>query len=114
MRGICFVKAIAWVSWSQTSQVSKALLEQGLINENILDLPEDQRPEVINDRGRQVKAKSIKKMFEDHHMPQLFARPRTPMIIYLLSPYLARLTSNILADIFHGITKNICIQVSIM
>ena len=24
------------------------------------------------------KAKSIRQMFEDHHMPQLFARPRTP------------------------------------
>ncbi len=47
-------------------------------NENIFDLPEDQRPEVINDRGRQMKAKSIKRMFKDHYMPQLFARPRTP------------------------------------
>ena len=25
-----------------------------------------------------MKAKPIKRMFEDHHMPQLFARPRTP------------------------------------
>lgn len=25
-----------------------------------------------------MKAKSIKRMFEDHHMPQFFARPRTP------------------------------------
>jgi transposase InsO family protein len=25
-----------------------------------------------------MKAKSIKRMFKDHHMPQLFARPRTP------------------------------------
>jgi transposase InsO family protein len=53
-------------------------LEQGLINENILDLPEEQRPEVINDIGRQMKAKPVKKMFEDHCMPQLFSRPRTP------------------------------------
>ncbi len=72
-------KAIAWlVSWHQTAQEARCLLEKGLINENILDLPEDQRPEIINDRGRQMKAKSIKTMFEDHHMPQLFARPRTP------------------------------------
>jgi putative transposase len=72
-------KAISWrISWNQTAKEGKYLLEQGLINENILDLPEDQRPEIINDRGRQMKAKPIKTMFEDHHMPQLFARPRTP------------------------------------
>ncbi len=72
-------KAISWlVSWHQTAQEARCLFEEGLINENILDLPEDQRPEVINDRGRQMKAKSIKTMFADHYMPQLFARPRTP------------------------------------
>ena len=72
-------KAIAWrVSWNQTAEEARYLLEEGLINENILDLPEDQRPEVFNDRGRQMKAKPIKAMFEDHHMAQLFARPRTP------------------------------------
>ena len=72
-------KAISWlISWHQTALEARYLLEEGLINENILDLPEDQRPEIINDRGRQMKAKSIKMMFEDHRMPQLFARPRTP------------------------------------
>jgi len=72
-------KAISWlVSWHQTAREAQRLLEEGLINENILDLPEDERPVVINDRGCQMKAKPIKRMFEDHHMPQLFARPRTP------------------------------------
>ena len=33
---------------------------------------------MVNDRGRQMRAKSIRRMFDDHHMPQLFARPRTP------------------------------------
>ena len=72
-------KAIQWlISWHQRAEEAKLLLECGLIDENILDLPERDRPEIINDRGRQMKAKSIKKLFEDHHMPQLFARPRTP------------------------------------
>ena len=72
-------KAISWlVSWHQTAREARYLLEGALINENILDLPEDQRPEIINDRGRQMKAKTIKRMFEDHYMPQLFSRPRTP------------------------------------
>jgi putative transposase len=72
-------KVIQWlVSWHQTAEEARNLLEGGLIAENILDFPEDQRPEILNDRGRQMKAKSIKRMFEDHQMPQLFARPRTP------------------------------------
>ena len=72
-------KAIQWrISWVQTAEQARLLLESGLGQENILDLPEDQRPEVINDRGRQMKAKPIKNLFEEHGMPQLFARPRTP------------------------------------
>jgi transposase InsO family protein len=72
-------KAIQWrVAWHQTAEESRLLLEGGLADQNILDLPEDQRPEVINDRGRQMKAKPIQRLCEDHGMPQLFARPRTP------------------------------------
>ena len=72
-------KAIQWrISWQQTAAESRLLLEGGLVEQNILDLPEDQRPEVINDRGRQMKAKPIQRLCEDHGMPQLFARPRTP------------------------------------
>jgi transposase InsO family protein len=72
-------KAVQWrVSWQQTTQESRLLLEGGLADQNILDLPEDQRPELINDRGRQMKAKPIQRLCEDHGLPQLFARPRTP------------------------------------
>ncbi|MSU62336.1 MAG: transposase [Pedosphaera sp.] len=72
-------KAIQWrIGWRQTAEESRLLLEGGLVEQNILDLPEDQRPELINDRGRQMKAKPIRRLCEDHGMPQLFARPRTP------------------------------------
>ncbi len=72
-------KAIHWqIDWTQTATAARLLLEGGLEKENILDLPEDQRPELLNDRGRQMKAKPIRQLCEDHHMPQLFARPRTP------------------------------------
>ena len=72
-------KAIQWrISWEQTATEARLLLEGGLGQENILDLPADQRPEVLNDRGRQMKAKPIRQLCEDHQMPQLFARPRTP------------------------------------
>lgn len=72
-------KALQWrIGWQQTAEESRLLLEGGLVAQNILDLPEDQRPELINDRGRQMKAKPIQRLCEDHGMPQLFARPRTP------------------------------------
>ena len=72
-------KAVQWrISWHQTAAESRLLLEGGLVDQNILDLPEEQRPELINDRGRQMKAKPIQRLCEDHGMPQLFARPRTP------------------------------------
>jgi putative transposase len=72
-------KAIHWlISWHQGAEDAQQLLEGGLLAENILDRPEEQRPEIVNDRGRQMKARSIKTIFELHGMPQLFARPRTP------------------------------------
>jgi len=72
-------KTIQWrISWQQTAQESRLLLEGGLLEQNILDLPEDQRPELVNDRGRQMKARPIQRLCEDHGLPQSFARPRTP------------------------------------
>ena len=72
-------KAVQWrISWHQTAEESRLLLEGGLVAQSILDLPEDQRPELISDRGRQMKAKPIQRLCEDHAMPQLFARPQTP------------------------------------
>lgn len=72
-------KAISWlISWHQDSETAKRLLDIGLTEENILDLPEKERPEILNDRGRQMKAKPVRKLLQDHAMPQIFARPRTP------------------------------------
>lgn len=72
-------KVIQWrIAWHQTAKESQLLLEGGLTEQNILDLPEEHRPEIINDRGRQMKAKPIQRLCEDHGLPQLFARPRTP------------------------------------
>ncbi|MCX6354017.1 MAG: DDE-type integrase/transposase/recombinase [Candidatus Aureabacteria bacterium] len=63
--------------WLNASE-ARVLLEEAMANENVLSLPEAQRPEIINDRGRQMKARPVRQVFEDHKMPQLFARPRTP------------------------------------
>jgi hypothetical protein len=54
-------KAINWlVSLNQTAEQTRKLLEGALLSENILDLPEDQRPEIINDRGRQDESQTDK------------------------------------------------------
>jgi putative transposase len=72
-------KAIQWrIAWMQTAEESRLLLEGGLVEQSILDLPEAERPELINDRGRQMKAKPVRRLCEEHAMPQLFSRPRTP------------------------------------
>ncbi len=72
-------KTVHWlVSWYERACEAERLIEGGLLSENILDLSESMRPEIVNDRGCQMKAKTIKKLFEIHQMPQIFARPRTP------------------------------------
>ena len=72
-------KALQWrIAWINTAEEGRLLLEGGLVQENILDLPAGQRPELVNDRGRPMKAKPIRQLCEDLQMPQLFARPRTP------------------------------------
>jgi len=72
-------KALNWlVSDVQTAEDGKRLLEGAIEREEILSLPEDRRPWIYNDRGRQMKAKPVIQMFQDMQMPQLFSRPRTP------------------------------------
>jgi hypothetical protein len=60
--------------WHQTASEARLLSEGALEKENILDLPETQRPEVANDRGGQLKAKLIQCLCEEHGTHQLFAR----------------------------------------
>jgi transposase InsO family protein len=72
-------KILAWqVSATLTAGEAKRVLDAALVVENILDLPEGQRPEIINDHGRQLKAKPVRELLAQHEMPQRFARPRTP------------------------------------
>jgi transposase InsO family protein len=114
------------VSWHQSADEARELLERALIDENILDLPEDQHPEVVNDRSRQMKAKSIKRMFGDHRMPQLFTQPRTPndnpfveslfgtvktAPEYPGRSWIVRKRLDILTAIFGGIIKSTCIPI---
>ena len=60
----------------KSAEESRWLLEVGLADQSILELPEDQRPEIINDRDRQMKAKPIQWLCDVHRVPQLFSRPR--------------------------------------
>ena len=50
-------KVIQWrIGWHQTAEESRLLLEGGLMDENILDLPPDQRPEIIRPQKNGGKA----------------------------------------------------------
>lgn len=72
-------KVVAWnISCSMNKNDAEQLIDDAILNENILNIQEDKRPVVINDRGKQMKAKNVKKMFSDMKMPQTCARPRTP------------------------------------
>ena len=72
-------KVVAWrVSRSLAGEEALALIDQAIITENLLDIPEERLPVVVNDRGSQMKAKEVKQMFKDLGLTQLFTRPRTP------------------------------------
>jgi putative transposase len=72
-------KVVAWrVSRSLASEEALALIDQAIIAEKLLEVPEEQLPVVVNDRGTQMKAKEVKQMFRDLGLIQTFARPRTP------------------------------------
>jgi transposase InsO family protein len=71
-------KVIAWrISWNMTHREAQELLQEGLENEGIVDV-EVKLPDLINDRGTQMKAKAFVKMCKDLGINQKFARPRTP------------------------------------
>ena len=72
-------KVVAWsVSRHNTAVESLALIDDAFLSENLLDSPVGLRPVVVNDRGSQMKEKTVKWMFRDLGLPQEFARPRTP------------------------------------
>jgi putative transposase len=71
-------KVIAWrISWHMNHKEAMELLQEGLENEGITDI-DVKLPDLINDRGTQMKAKAFMAMCKDLGIDQKFARPRTP------------------------------------
>ena len=71
-------KVVAWrVSWRMNHKEAMELLQEGLENEGLEDIAV-KLPDLINDRGTQMKAKAFMKMCKDLGISQKFARPRTP------------------------------------
>ncbi len=71
-------KVIAWrISWHINHKEAMELIQEGLENEGLTDV-DLKLPDLINDRGTQMKAKAFKKLLEDLGIEQKFARPRTP------------------------------------
>lgn len=72
-------KVLGWsVNHRESYEVAMKMLDDVFMREGILDMNEKDRPAVINDRGSQMKAKSITQMFIDLEIDQRFTRPRTP------------------------------------
>jgi putative transposase len=72
-------KVIAWrVSHTLSHEEAMGLIDDGIIAEKLLDVPQEQRPVVVNDHGSQMKAKPVKQMFVDLGIEQTFARCKTP------------------------------------
>ncbi len=71
-------KVISWrISWHITHKEAMELIQEGLESEGLVDV-DIKLPDLINDRGVQMKAKVFKKMLKDIGINQKFARPRTP------------------------------------
>ena len=71
-------KVIAWrVSWYMNHKEAMELIQEALENENLTDI-DIKLPDLINDRGTQMKAKAFMAMCKDLGIEQKFARPRTP------------------------------------
>jgi len=72
-------KVVGWrISTMLSRDIARDMLEEVFVSEGILELPEEEKPVVINDRGSQMKAKTIKQMFVDLGVEQRYTRPRTP------------------------------------
>lgn len=85
-------KVIAWrVSRTLCHEEALGLLDDGIIGERLLEVPEDERPVVVNDHGSQMKAKPVQQMLIDLGIEQTFARRRTPND----NPYVESLFSTI-------------------
>ena len=72
-------KALAWrLSNRIAADEALALIDDAFLAERLLDVAEEKKPVIINDRGTQMKAKPVRQMFTDLGLTQEFARPRTP------------------------------------
>jgi len=65
------------ISWIQTAQAVRRIFEGALCSEDIMDLPEDQRYEIVKNRDRRMSPKPPKRIFDAHQMHRRFSRPRT-------------------------------------
>ena len=85
-------KVIAWrISRSLSRQEALGLIDDAILEENLLEVPQDKFPVVVNDRGSQMKAKEVQQMFKDLGLTQTFSRPRTPND----NPYVESLLSTV-------------------
>lgn len=72
-------KVVAWhLAESLASREMRTLWDQGLQNEQILELPAHLSPRSLSDRGTQMRSGFTRRFFARTGVEALYARPRTP------------------------------------
>lgn len=70
---------IAWrLDWVVQASTAKDMYQEAIDSQHILDLPEDQRPRVVSDRGSTMKSKLLAQTLDLLHLLRCFTRPSTP------------------------------------
>lgn len=57
---------------------AQSLWDQGLLQENLLELPTEKLPKSLSDRGSQMRSHSTQEFFKKLGIDQHYSRPRTP------------------------------------
>ena len=70
---------VAWrLDWTVQASIAREMFQEAIDSQHILDLPEEQRPRVVSDRGSTMKSKLLAQTLEPLHMLRYFTRPSTP------------------------------------
>lgn len=70
---------VAWrLDWTIRASTAKEMFQEAIDSQHLMDLPEEQRPRVVSDRGSTMKSKLLAQTLQPLHILRCFTRPSTP------------------------------------